>query len=190
MKINELLFLIKSDLYRDVGSITPKTLMKNLLFNKSFKICLSYRICNYFYVNKNKILLCFFKIFNRYYQTKYCIDLSYRTKIGSGLYLGHIFSIVVSPNAIIGKNVNLSQGVTVGFASRGPKKGYPTIGDNVYVGPGAVIIGNIKVGNNVAIGANCVVTKDIPDKAVVVGVPGKVISYNGSQDYVIRTDYE
>ena len=104
--------------------------------------------------------------------------------------MGHIFSIVVSPKAVIGKNVNLSQGVTIGFASRGDRKGYPIVGDNVYIGPGAVIIGNISVGNNVAIGANCVVTKDVPDSAVVVGIPAKVISHNGSQDYVIRTDYE
>jgi serine O-acetyltransferase len=190
MKINELIFLIKSDLYRADGDAGLKTFLKSLASDSGFKICLLYRICNYFYVNNKKMLLFLFKIFNRYYQTKYCISLPYETKIGSGLYLGHIFSIIVSPKAIIGKNVNLSQGVTIGFASRGSRKGYPTIGDNVYIGPGAVIIGNIKVGNNVAIGANCVVTKDVPDNAVVVGVPAKIISYDGSKDYVIWTDYE
>ena len=154
-----------------------------------FKICLLYRICNYFYCNNNNFLLNLFKIFNRYYQTKYCIDLSYKTAIGSGLYLGHVFSIVISPKAKIGKNVNFSQNVTVGLASRGSRKGYPTIGNHVYIGPGAIIIGNINIGDNVAIGANCVVTKDIPDNAVVVGVPGKIISYNGSEDYIIRTNY-
>ena len=78
----------------------------------------------------------------------------------------------------------------VGQANRGGNKGYPTIGDNVYIGPGAKIVGAVKVGNNVAIGANCVVTKDVPDNAVVVGVPGKIISYTGSEGYVNRTDYE
>lgn len=60
----------------------------------------------------------------------------------------------------------------------------------MYIGPGAKMFGSIKIGNNVAIGANCVVTKDIPDNAVVVGIPGKVISYEGSNGYVNRTDYE
>lgn len=190
MKINKLFFLIKSDLYRSAGSVNLKTLIKALLLDKIFKICLLYRICNYHYVNGNRISLFFAKIFNRYYQTKYCIEIPYETEIGSGLYVGHVFSIVISPKAIIGKNVNLSQGVTIGLAVRGPRKGYPTIGDSVYIGPGAVIIGNIKIGNNVAIGANCVVTKDVPDNAVLVGVPSKIISYNGSKDYINRIDYE
>jgi len=190
MKLENLFFLIKSDLYRAVGDTGLKVVLKSLMFNSGFKICLSYRICHYCHINKKKLLLLFFKTFNRYYQTKYSMSLPYEAKVGSGLYLGHVFSLIVSPKAVIGKNVNLSQGVTIGFASRGDRKGYPTIGDNVYIGPGAVIIGNISVGNNVAIGANCVVTKDVPDNAVVVGIPGKVISHKGSQDYVIWTDYE
>lgn len=70
------------------------------------------------------------------------------------------------------------------------KKGAATIGNNVYIGPGAKIIGSVKIGDDVAIGANCVVTKDVPDHAVVVGVPGRIISYRGAAGYVIHTDYE
>ncbi len=66
----------------------------------------------------------------------------------------------------------------------------PVIGDNVYIGSGAKIIGSVNVGNNVAIGANAVLTKDVPDNAVVVGVPAKVISYKGSMGYIDRTDYD
>jgi len=65
----------------------------------------------------------------------------------------------------------------------------PEIGDNVYIGPGAKIIGNIKIGNNAAIGANCVVTKDVPENGVVVGVPGRVISFEGSAGYINKTNY-
>lgn len=86
--------------------------------------------------------------------------------------------------------MHLSQQVTIGVVNRGKMKGYPTIGDNVYIGPGAKVIGNVHVGNNVAIGANCVVTKDVPDNAVVVGIPGQVISYEGSTGYINKTDYE
>ena len=63
------------------------------------------------------------------------------------------------------------------------------IGRNVYIGPGAKIVGAVHVGDDVAIGANCVVTDDVPDHAVVVGVPGRVISFDGSAGYVNRTDY-
>lgn len=117
-------------------------------------------------------------------QYKAGIQVSSRTSIGEGLYIGHGMCIVVNPRAIIGKNVNLSQGVTIGQASRGSRKGVATIGDNVYIGPGAKIVGAVKIGNNVAIGANAVVTKDVPDNAVVVGIPAKVIAYDGAEGYV------
>jgi len=104
--------------------------------------------------------------------------------------IGHFGGIVVNQNVVIGKNFNISHQVTLGVANRGNRKGYPVIGDNVYIGPGAKVIGNVRVGNHVAIGANCVVAKDIPDNSVVVGIPGKVISSEGSAGYINRTDYE
>ena len=120
---------------------------------------------------------------------KYGIDISYQTKIGSGFYIGHFGGVVVHPQVVIGKNCNISHQVTLGIANRGVRKGCPVIGDNVYIGPGAKVIGNIQIGNNVAIGANCVVTKDVPDNSVAVGVPGNTISSEGSEGYVNRTDY-
>ena len=72
---------------------------------------------------------------------------------------------------MIGDNCNLSQSVTIGQSNRGARKGTAVIGNNVYIGPGAKIVGAVRIGNFVAIGANCVVTMDIPDSAVVVGVP-------------------
>jgi serine O-acetyltransferase len=125
-----------------------------------------------------------------HYRYKFGIAIPFSTDIGSGFYIGHFGGIVVYPLCRIGKNCNISHGVTLGIANRGKNKGYPTIGDNVYIGPGAKIIGSVRVGNQAAIGANCVVTQDVPDCAVVVGIPGKVISYDGSVDYVNNTDYE
>lgn len=122
----------------------------------------------------------------RHYSSKYGIMIPYATEIGAGFYIGHFGTIVISPMAIIGKNCNISQGVTVGQTNRGNRLGVPTIGDNVYIGPGAKIIGNIKIGDNVAIGANAVVTKDLPDNAVAVGIPAKIISYKGSAEYISR----
>ena len=125
-----------------------------------------------------------------HYIYKFGISISQNVKIGSGLFISHFGGIIINPNCIIGKNLNINQGVTIGQVNRGSKIGSPEIGDNVYIATGAKIIGNIKIGNNVAIGANCVVTNDIPDDAVVVGIPGKVISYKGSQSYVNNTDYD
>jgi serine O-acetyltransferase len=118
------------------------------------------------------------------------ISIPPSTKIGSGFYIGHFGGIVVNSKSIIGKNCNISHGVTLGKANRGKNKGYPMLGDNIYIGPGAKIVGSVKIGNNVAIGANCVVTKNISDNSVVVGIPGKVISLEGSKGYINRTDYE
>lgn len=95
-----------------------------------------------------------------------------------------IGGIVVNPLVKIGKNCNLSQGVTIGQLNRGIKKGVPVIGNNVYIGPGAKVIGNIKIGDNVAIGANSVVVDDVPNNSVVIGVPAKIVSQKGSTGYI------
>lgn len=112
------------------------------------------------------------------------IEIPYDTEIGKGLYIGHYGGIVVHPDVKIGRNCNINHGVTIGATYRGINPGTPVIGDCVYIGPGAKIIGGINIGNNVAIGANCVVTQSVPDNAVVVGVPGRIISYEGSGIYI------
>jgi serine O-acetyltransferase len=105
--------------------------------------------------------------------------------IGPGLYIGHFGNIFLGGCTQIGKFANISQEVTVGFAGRGSNWGLPKIGDFVYIAPGAKIIGCITIGNNVAIGANAVVIKDLPDDAVAVGVPARIISYDSSRDFVL-----
>jgi serine O-acetyltransferase len=84
----------------------------------------------------------------------------------------------------MGECCNLSQGVTIGQAGRGHERHVPIIGDRVYIGPGAKLFGRITIGNDVAIGANAVVTKDIPDNAVSVGVPARVINFNSSREFI------
>jgi len=113
-------------------------------------------------------------------------ELPAGANIGGGLHVGHIGGIVVSPQAQIGRDCNLSQGVTIGVGGRGDKRGVPFIGDRVYIGPGAKLFGPIRIGNDVAIGANAVVCDDVPDNAVVVGMPAKIISMRGSQDFVVK----
>lgn len=115
---------------------------------------------------------------------KFGIQIPVRTHIGKGLCIGHFGSIVINPDAVLGSNISILQGATIGRSQRGPRKGEPVIGDCVYIGPGAKIIGAVKIGNNVVVGANAVVTKDVPDNAVVAGVPAKIISMKGSTDYI------
>ncbi|MDH4202552.1 MAG: serine O-acetyltransferase [Phycisphaerae bacterium] len=191
MNFHKFKHLIKSDLYRCCGKVNISLFFKHYLFVPEYKYCFWMRLTSY--LKQHRLFGCSLYYISRAmlyrYKCKYGITIPFDTQIGSGFYIGHFGQIVVNRNAVIGKNCNISQGVTIGVANRGDRKGCPTIGDNVYIGPGAKLFGNINVGNNVAIGANCVVTKDIPDDAVVVGVPGRVISNKGSSGYVNNTDY-
>jgi len=109
------------------------------------------------------------------------IVLRRETPIGEGLYIAHEGLIRISGGARVGKNLSISHDVTIGISGKGDKYGCPTIGDNVYIAPGARLFGKIKVGSNVKIGANCVVHKDIPDNAIVVLSPGfSIISHEGN----------
>lgn len=104
--------------------------------------------------------------------------------IGPGLYIGHFGNIFLGGYTSIGRFANISHEVTVGYAGRGDTWGLPVIGDFVYIAPGAKIFGLIKIGHHVAIGANAVVTKDLPDNAVAAGIPARIISYRSSRDFV------
>lgn len=193
MTFRYLCYLWRSDLHRYTGRTSAGLFLKNLLLNVGYKYSFLLRLCAYVAEVRPRALgwclLVPLRLLFRHYQIKYALEIGYRTRIGPGLYIGHHMGIVVNERTVIGRNCNISHGVTLGVANRGPRRGVPVLGDNVYIGPGAKIIGAVRVGNNVAIGANCVVTHDVPDGAVVVGVPGKVISNNGSEGYVINTDY-
>jgi serine O-acetyltransferase len=134
---------------------------------------------------RNKVLRLLFDpiyaILNIFIQVLWGIEIPRNARIGPGLYIGHYGGITVSSGAVIGRDCNLSQNITIGVSGAGPKRGAPTIGDNVYVAPGARLVGKIKIGNNVKIGANAVIHKDLPDNAIAVLEPGfKIISYAGN----------
>ena len=195
MSFEDYKYLILSDLYRrSGGDLGLSTLLRHVLFDEPYQYIFWMRTCLFLFAREDPLLRIVLypiaRMMLRRYRHKHGIEVPFTTSIGSGFYIGHAGGIVVHSKAVIGKNCDLSHGVTLGQGNRGKNKGYPTIGDNTYIGPGAKVIGAIRIGNNVAIGANCVVTRDVPDYAVVVGVPGRVISYKGSTDYVPNTDYE
>jgi len=124
----------------------------------------------------------------RHLKVKYGFDISYRTKIGKGLYIGHFGGIVVHGDAEIGEYCNLSQGVTIGELIRGKKAGIPKIGNKVFIGPGATILGNITIGDEALIGTQSIVNFDVPNQAVVASPLASIISNKGSKDYIIMND--
>lgn len=110
--------------------------------------------------------------------------------IGPGLYVGHFGGVFVGGGAVLGSNVNLSQDVNIGIAGRGSARGTPVLGDRVHVAPGAKVFGPIVIGDDVCVGANAVVNRDVPDRAVVGGVPARVIGDRGSFDFVLYRGME
>lgn len=104
-----------------------------------------------------------------------------------GLYIGHPYCITINPHTVIGKNVNIHKGVTIGQENRGKRKGAPTIGDEVWIGVNATIVGNITIGNDVLIAPNTYVNSDIPSHSIVYGNPC-LIKYreNATLGYINR----
>lgn len=116
------------------------------------------------------------------------IELPRSARFGPGLYIGHFGGITVSGGTVIGNNCNLSQNVTIGEAGSGETYGAPVIGDNAYIAVGARLFGRITIGNNVKIGANAVIYKDVPDNAIVTLDPGfRIVSLKGNSSNVSAT---
>jgi len=103
------------------------------------------------------------------------VSLNPVTDIGPGLYIGHTGALIIHPHARIGRNLNIGTGVIIGERGQG-KGGYPVIKDDVFIGVGAKVLGDITIGNRARIGANAVVLKDVPDGGVAVGIPARIIS--------------
>ena len=109
---------------------------------------------------------------------RYHCDIPYSIDIEGVFFCHSGLGIVVNPNAKIGKGTVIQHRVTIGARDDIRDTRAPQIGENVYIGAGAMLIGNIKVGNNARIGAGAVVVKDVPEGATAVGVPAKIIQKN------------
>lgn len=134
------------------------------------------------YHSKNSIRKKFWVKVYRYYFINYMLgrlglNIYYTVSIGFGTKIYHPFGIVINSKSIIGKNVKLRQGITIGNKGNN-KLPSPKIGDNVDIGSGAIVIGNISIGDYSKIGAGSVVTKDCPKNSVMVGNPAKNIKNN------------
>ena len=142
----------------------------------------------YFRLSNNKSILKYiYRFLYRCLMKLNNIEISYTTKIDGGLYIGHPYCITINPKAIIGKNCNIHKGVTIGQENRGKRKGAPIIGDSVWIGVNATIVGIIMIGDDVLIAPNSYVNVDIPSHSVVFGNPC-IIKHkeNATYEYVCR----
>lgn len=114
--------------------------------------------------------------------------LDLNTTIGPGLVIHHPFNIAINGRTIIGVNCTLYQGCVIGMEFRGERAGTPTLGNNVWVGSNAVIVGNIHIGNDVLIAPLSYVNFDVPDHSIVIGNPGRIIPRgNATEKYIVNT---
>jgi len=109
------------------------------------------------------------------------IEIHPGAEIGEEFFIDHGMGVVIGETAIIGNNVLLYQGVTLGGTGKERGKRHPTIGNNVVIGAGAKVLGNIMIGDNSYIGSNAVVIKDVPPNSTVVGVPGRITKQDGKK---------
>ena len=117
------------------------------------------------------------------------IEIHPAAKIGKGLFIDHGMGVVIGETTVIGDNVTLFQGVTLGGTGKETGKRHPTLGNDVVVGAGAKVLGNISLGDNVSVGANAVVLADVPSNSTVVGVPGRVARREGKKVSGANIDY-
>lgn len=159
--------IIKKDLHR-YGKIS----IFHYLFGPEIRYLIMFR----------KIQSCnnsFFKLYYKYklrlLSNKSHIQIPPETAIEPGFYIGHFGRIIINQNSKLGKNVNIATGVTIGQENRGKRKGCPTIGNKVWIGTNAVIVGNIRIGDDVLIAPLSYVNFDVPSHSIVIGNPAKII---------------
>jgi serine O-acetyltransferase len=124
-------------------------------------------------------------IANKFCEVFMAMCISPRASIGEGLYIGHVGGVHISQYAVIGRNCDISHRVTIGVSAMG-REGAPVLGDDIYVGPGATLVGKIRVGSGAKVAANTLVIDDVPEGATVIGVPGRIILRHPERNAVLE----
>ena len=153
-----------------------RSVLEVMLLYPGFHILVYHRIAHWLYEHKHFFLARWVSQHGRH---RTGIEIHPGATIGKCLFIDHGMGIVFGETCEIGDNCTIYHGVTLGGTGKDTGKRHPTLGNNVTVGTGAKVLGNIRIGNNVKIGGNSVVVKDVPDNCTVVGVPGRIIKRNG-----------
>lgn len=148
-----------------------KSNMEVLLY-PSFKVILNYRIAHKLYLKKHYFLA---RWISQRAARKTGIEIHPGATIGKGLFIDHGSGVIIGETTVIGDNVTLYQGVTLGGTGKEQGKRHPTLKDNVMVSAGAKILGSFTIGENSKIGAGSVVLEEVPPNCTVVGVPGRIV---------------
>ena len=143
-----------------------------VLLYPSFRCMMYYRIAHWFYLRKHYFIA---RFISQRAAHRTGIEIHPGATIGKGLFIDHGFGVIIGETTIIGDNVTLFQGVTLGGTGKDKGKRHPTIGDNVMIGTGARVLGPLTIGENTKIGAGAVVLESVPENSTVVGVPGRVV---------------
>lgn len=141
----------------------------------SFRAIIRYRIAHWLFVRKHYFLA---RWYSQRTVRKTGIEIHPGATIGKGLFIDHGHGVVIGETAIVGDNVTLYQGVTLGGTGKEHGKRHPTVGNNVMISAGAKILGSFTIGENSKIGAGSVVLQEVPPNSTVVGVPGRVVKQN------------
>jgi serine O-acetyltransferase len=178
--------LIKSDLYRYIPfAFSTINLIKGFR-SQGFRYMFFRRLVELH--GRRSIIGVVSKLMLHHYTGKYGFQIG--GKIGAGFYIGHFGTIIVSNNAIIGENCNIAPGVTIGASRRGEKKGAPVLGDYVWIGTNAIIVGAVKIGSDVLIAPGAYVNFDVPGHSIVIGNPGKIIPRENATEGHINNVWE
>ncbi len=141
----------------------------------SFKVMIHYRLAHKMYLKKRYFLA---RWISQRAARKTGIEIHPGAQIGKGFFIDHGNGVIIGETTIIGDNVTLYQGVTLGGTGKEQGKRHPTIGNNVMISAGAKVLGSFKIGDNSKIGAGSVVLEEVPENSTVVGVPGRVVKRN------------
>lgn len=162
---------MRSDVRTDYAVLEGSTFSR--VNNRGFQALCLYRIAHRAWMRGIPLLP---MVCTRVAQILYGIDIDHRARIGPGARIFHGVGLVIGPRAIVGRNVILYHGVTIGAPDHRKATTLPHLGDDVFVGAGAKILGPIDIGDGVRIGANAVVLRDVPAGAVAVGVPARILA--------------
>ena len=169
------------DLYRYYGE-KGEGFLRRLIRPAELRYIALFRKAN---ACKFKPLKLFYTIRLKFMSNKTYIQIPARTEIGEGFYIGHSGSVVINPEAKLGKNINIATGVTIGYENRGERKGAPTLKGNCWVGTNSVIVGNVTIEEDVLIAPLTFVNFDVPAHSIVIGNPAKIIQKeNATKDYL------
>jgi len=174
--------ITKTDLNRYSNVSEIRAYWNAILIHPGARFMFIYRKCRKY--KKTHPLGLIFRIWYKLLTSRFNVEIPHSSNLGKGLYIGHFMNIVINQNVVIGENCNIMQGVTIGHESRGKRKGSPIISNRVLIGPNSVVVGNIKIGNDVLIGPLTLVNFDVPAYSVVIGNPGKIVSSKGSIGYI------